>query len=118
MARKILGVIAGYAIFVVASLVLFQLAGQDPHADPAIVFVMLAAIYGTVVSFIAGLVTQLIVRKRDLKMNYILAVVMAGFAAFSLFKSGGNHWTQFLAIFIFAPFSILGGLFYNKRRNK
>ena len=118
MARKILSVVAGYSIFVAASLVLFQLAGQDPHADPAIVFVMLAAIYGTVVSFIGGLVTQLIVRTRDLKMNYILAVVMAGFAAFSLFKSGGNHWTQFLAIFIFAPFSILGGLFYNKRRNK
>ena len=118
MARKTLSVIAGYSIFVVASLVLFQLAGQDPHADPAIVFVILTAIYGAVFSFIAGLVTQLITKTRDLKMNYILAVIMAGFAAFSLFKSGGNHWTQCLAIFIYTPVSILGGRFYNKRHNK
>ncbi len=44
--------------------------------------------------------------------------VIAGFAAFSFFKSTGNHWTQITAIVVFAPVSILGGLFYNKRHNK
>jgi len=118
MVQKILSVIAGYAIFVITSLALFKLSAQDPHADPTFVFVTITILYGAVFSFIAGLVTQLIARTKNLKINYVLASVIAGFAAFSFFKSTGNHWTQLIAILIFAPVSILGGLFYNKRYNK
>jgi hypothetical protein len=118
MIQKIVSVIAGYAIFVITSLALFKLSGQDPHGDPTLIFVAVTVIYGAVFSFIAGLVTQLIARTKNLKVNYILAFIIAGFAAFSFFKSTGNHWTQLIAIFIFAPVSILGGLFYNKRYNK
>jgi hypothetical protein len=53
-----------------------------------------------------------------MKLNYMLAVIIAGFATFSLIKSEGNRWTQILAIFIFTPMSILGGLFYMNRRKK
>jgi hypothetical protein len=118
MIRKILSIIAGYAIFVVTSLALFKIAGQDAHSDPTAFFVMLTIIYGAVFSFVAGLVTQLITKSAGLKINYVLAFIIAGFATFSFFKSEGNHWTQLLAIFIFAPVSILGGLFYNKRYKK
>ena len=118
MIQKILSVIAGYAIFVITSLALFKLSGQDPHADPTFSFVAITIIYGAVFSFIAGLVTQLIARTKNLQVNYVLAFIIAGFAAFSFFKSNGNHWTQIIAILIFAPVSILGGLFYNKRYNK
>ena len=118
MARKILSIIAGYAIFVATALALFKLAGKDPHTDATTIFVILTAIYGAAFSIIAGLVAQLIARTKDLKINYVLAFIIAGFAAFSFFKSGGSHWTQLLAIFIFAPVSILGGLFYNKRHQK
>jgi hypothetical protein len=106
MIRKILSVIAGYAIFVVTSLSLFKISGQKPHSDPTNLFVILTAIYGIVFSFIAGLVTQLLSKTRNLKINYILAFIIAGFATFSLLKSEGSHWTQLLAIFIFAPVSI------------
>jgi drug/metabolite transporter (DMT)-like permease len=115
MTRKILGIIAGYAIFVATSLALFKIAGQDPHSDPTTTFIIVTIIYGVVSSFVAGLITQLIAKASDLKINYVLAFIIAGFATFSFFKSEGNHWTQLLAIFIFAPLSILGGLFYNKR---
>ena len=118
MLRKILGVIAGYAIFVVTSLALFKISGVAPHADPTYTFIFLTAVYGIVFSFIAGLVTQTISQSKQLSVNYILAVIIAGFATFSLFKSEGNHWTQFLAILVFAPISILGGLFYIKRGRK
>jgi len=99
MIRNILSVLSGYVIFVITSLALFKLAGQDPHADPTTTFIMLTVIYGAAFSFLSGLITQLI-------------------STFSLLKTIGNHWTQLLAIFIFAPISILGGLFYNKRNNK
>jgi hypothetical protein len=111
MLRKILSVIAGYAIFVVTSLALFKLSGQAPHADPATIFIIITIIYGAVFSFAAGFVTQRIARTKNLNVNYILAFIIAGFAAFSLFKSAGNHWTQLAAILIFAPVSITGGLF-------
>jgi RsiW-degrading membrane proteinase PrsW (M82 family) len=118
MGRKVLSIIAGYTIFVITALAIFKFSGQKPHADPSTVFVVLTAIYGTVSSFIAGLITQFISRTKNLKINYILAFIIAGFATFSLFKSAGNHWTQLLAIFIFAPASILGGLIYTKRNSK
>jgi len=118
MIRKILSIIVGYTIFVATSLALFKIAKKDPHSDPTTRFIILTTIYGAIFSFVAGLVTQLIAKTADLKINYLLAFIIAGFATFSFFKSDGNHWTQLFAIFIFAPTSILGGLFYNKRYKK
>jgi hypothetical protein len=118
MIRKILSIIIGYGIFVLTSLAFFKFAKKDPHLDPTTTFIILTTIYGVIFSFVAGLVTQLIARTANLKISYLLAFIIAGFATFSFFKSDGNHWTQLLAIFIFAPTSILGGLFYNKRYKK
>jgi hypothetical protein len=118
MIRKILSIIIGYAIFVVTSLAFFKIAKQDPHSVATTSFIIVTAIYGIVFSFVEGLVTKLIAKTPGLKTNYILAFIIAGFAIFSFFKSAGNHWTQILAIFIFAPTTILAGLFYNKKQNK
>lgn len=117
MTKKILSIIVGYAIFVATSLSFFKIMGQKPHSDPTTTFVILTTIFGAIFSFLAGIVAKIIAKTTDLKINYILAFIIAGFATFSFFKSDGNHWTQLLAIFIFAPVSILGGLFYN-RQNK
>ena len=118
MIRKILGVVIGYAIFVATSLALFKLSGQDPHGQATTIFQILTAIYGVVFSFLSGLILQLIAKTNSLTLNYILAVIIAGFATFSIIKADGSNWTQLLAIFIFAPVSVLGGLFYIKRNKK
>lgn len=115
MIRLILGVIAGYAIFVISSILLFRFSEVNPHEEASKLFMVLTFVYGTVFSFISGLVTQLIAKTRNLKVNYVLFVIMASFATFSLFKSGGSSWTQLLAIFVFSPISVLGGLFWIKR---
>lgn len=115
MIRKVLAIIAGYLIFVVTSLALFKLSGRNPHADSTPLFIILTAMYGAFFSFIAGLVTQRIAMTRSMNINFALALIIAGFATFSLFKSDGSHWTQLLAIFLFAPMSIAGGLYYRKR---
>lgn len=116
MIRKIIGVLTGYVIFVVTSLAFFNLTAQNPHADPTIGFTILTALYGAVASFLSGLVAQWVAKGANLKTNYILAGIIAGFATFSVFKSEGNHYTQLLAIFVFAPVSILGGAYLLKRR--
>jgi RsiW-degrading membrane proteinase PrsW (M82 family) len=112
MIRNILSVIVGYAIFVITSLLLFRISGQKPHADTSTFFIVGTMIYGAVFSFIAGLVTQYLSRSSSIKINYVLAIIIAGFSMFSLLKTSGNHWSQLLAVFVFAPVSILGGLFY------
>ncbi len=114
--RKTLAVIVGYAIFVASSLLLFKLSGQNPHGQTTISFQLITAIYGVVFSFLSGLVLQFIARTNNLNLNYVLAFIIAGFATFSLMKAEGSHWTQLMAIIIFAPASFLGGLFYIRRK--
>jgi len=113
--RNILAVIVGYTIFVISAVLLFQLSGVDPHADPSLGFIILTIIYGILFAFIGGLLTQLISQSRSLTINYVLAAIMAGFAAFSLFKTSGNHYSQLAAVFLFAPTSILGGMMYLRK---
>ena len=116
MLRKVIAIITAYAIFVISALALFKVSGIAPHANPTIEFAIVTAMYGVVFSVFAGFVAQLIAQTTDLKLNYFLALLIVGFATFSLLKTEGNHWTQLLAIFIFAPASILGGLYYLKRK--
>ncbi|MNK32725.1 hypothetical protein D3C87_511930 [compost metagenome] len=115
MIRKILAVLAGYAIFVISSLLLFKLSGQKPHANASMFFKLLTLLYGTCFAALSGYILRLIAKTSNLNLNYVLAIIIAGFATFSLFSASGSHWTQLLAIFIFAPASILGGKLY---RNK
>jgi hypothetical protein len=108
--RSTLAVIVGYAIFVVSAFALFHLFGIAPHADPAILTLVIVIAWGAVFSWLGGFVAQWIAGAGRLTVNYILAGIMAGFAAFSLLKSEGNHYTQIAAIFLFAPMSFLGGV--------
>lgn len=118
--KNILAIIVGYAVFVISAVLLFKLSGIDPHADPSIGIMALTIVYGIVFAFAGGFLTQLISGCSTLKVTYILAAIMAGFAAFSMFKSGGNHYSQLAAIFLFAPAAVLGGAVYlnNVRKRK
>ncbi|WOK09395.1 hypothetical protein RT717_12170 [Imperialibacter roseus] len=116
--RNILAVVIGYLVFAVSAVLLFQLSGIDPHNDPSVGVMALTIAYGIVFSFLGGLLAQPISGSGKLTVNYFLAGLMAGFAAFSMFKSEGNHFTQLAAIFLFAPASALGGLSYLRRKKK
>ena len=116
MVKNFIAIITGYAIFVLTSLLLFNLSKHNAHAPATIRFQIFTAVYGIVFSILSGFVSQLIANKKNLSINYGLAILIAGFATFSFFKADGSHWTQLLAIFIFAPISILGGVFYLRRK--
>ena len=107
--RNVLSVIVGYLIFAVSAVLLFNLSGIDPHADASIGTITLVVVFGSVFAFIGGYLTKLIAAISTLVANYVLAILMAGFAAFSFFKSPGTHYTQIAAIFLFAPMSLVGG---------
>ncbi len=113
--RNALAVICGYLVFAIPAVALFQLAHIDPHADPSIGTILLVLAYGAGFSFLAGIVTQWISKAGTLTISLVLAGIMGGFAIFSLFKTSGNHYTQLAAIVLFAPISIVGGIYYLKR---
>jgi hypothetical protein len=113
--RLVLSVILGYATFAISAVLLFQLSGIDPHADPTMGVLLLTVTYGIVFSFMGGYLTQVISGTRTLTVNYVMAGLMVVFAAFSLLKTTGNHYSQITAIVLFAPSSILGGLTYLKK---
>lgn len=115
MLRKNTGVVVGYAIFVISALAYFKLSGHDPHVSASGAFRMLTACYGVFFSMLSGYVLQLIARAKNLQPNYVLAIIMAGFATFSMLKSTGSSWTQMQAIVVFAPVSILGGWIFLER---
>jgi uncharacterized membrane protein len=115
--RKILAVIVSYIIFAASAVLLFNLTGQKPHADATVIFKIITAVYGAFFSVLSGLILQLIVRTKSLTLNFVLAFIMAAFAAVSLLTSSGSHWTQLFAIIFFAPASLLGGVIYLKRKS-
>lgn len=115
MLRKIGAVLIGYAVFVLSSLLLFKLTDHKPHAPATTLFQLLTALYGTIFSLLSGWLVQIMAKHPSLTLNYVLGGIIAGFATFSLFKAEGSHWTQLLAMFLFAPASLLGGLIGLKR---
>ena len=112
--RNIAAVVVGYLIFAVSALLLFKLGGIDPHAEAGTATTLLVVLFGAIFSFVAGCVAKVISASRTLIVNVVLAALMFAFAAFSSLRSTGDHYTQFAAMFIFAPVSILGGLVSKK----
>lgn len=113
--RNIAAVIVGYFIFAVSAVLLFNLSGIDPYAEAGLMTKFGVVVFGCVFSFIGGYVAKLIAAANSLTVNIVLAVLMAAFAAFSFFKSPGEHYTQIAAILLFAPASLIGGI---ARRSK
>jgi uncharacterized membrane protein YccC len=114
MIRKIISVIAGYAVFAVSSVLLFVLSGHQPHQDAPVKFKVATLLYGIFFALLSGVVVQLIARQKTLFLNFILSVVISLLAGISLINSTGSHWTQYFAVFVFGPVSIWGGYIKNK----
>ncbi len=74
MVRQIVSILAGYVKFVVTSLALFKISGQE-HLQVTTSFIILTSIYGAVFSFISGLVTQLIATTKSLVRNFAISLI-------------------------------------------
>jgi len=116
MIRKILSVLVGYIIFAASALAFFYIFDIEAHSATSTTVMFQTATNGIIFSALAGCITQLIAKTDNLKINYILALLIAAFATFSYFKASGEHWTQLMAIFIFAPVSIAGGWVLVRRK--
>lgn len=108
--RSALAVVAGYLIFAVCSFALFRFAGEDPHAAASFRFEAFTIVCGIIFAGVGGYVTGRLSPKEPLLHGFVLAVVMALFAAASMLSvhESGGRWTQFAAIFAMAPAAVAG----------
>ena len=116
--RTFLAVVAGYLIFAVSAVLLFNLTNIDPHSPAALGFKTLTIGYGLAFAFVSGFVAGRLGRRTDLVCGIVLALVIALGATISMIArpGAGALWTQAAALILFAPASLAGDWTRSKRR--
>ena len=111
LGRAITGVFAGYLIFGVSAIALFQITKHDPHAPASTAFMVASTAYGVVFAFIGGYVAQMVGARRDLRVTFALAILLAVIAAVSAVSAAGTSaWSAVSALMLMAPAVVLGGV--------
>ena len=116
--RVFLAVIAGYLIFALSAVLLFQLSRVDPHSPAAVGFEAFTIVYGLVFATLGGFVAGRIARRGDLHCGIALALVIAFGAIISMTArpGAGALWTQTAALLLFAPASVAGDWIRRRKR--
>ena len=116
MVRAVLGVIAGYLIFAVSAVALFQLSGRDPHAPTSAAFMVASIVYGMAFACFGGFVAQAIARRGDLRTGYGLSILIAVIAAISILADRSHVvWSAIGALLLMSPCAILGAALARRR---
>jgi hypothetical protein len=108
--RSLVAILLGYAVFAVAVGALFTISGYDPHSPARASFILLATAYGACFGVAAGFVAAWVARKAYFMHAFAVGCIIAIGAAISLIVRPGEgaFWTQFLAMPLFAPLTLLG----------
>ena len=112
--RTAAGVIAGYVFFVLATLMLFAVAAQEPHEAMSFAFAATATVYGVVMAFIGGLIAAGIARRPGAATLVAVLLVIAALASIFTVPEGGSHVSMIAAIVFMAPAAAAGGWFYRR----
>jgi hypothetical protein len=107
--RSLFAVVAGFLVFGLATVILLQVAGVDPHAQASTGFKVLSIVWGVAFALGAGFFTAKLAPRRPLWHAGIVAGLVALAAAVSLIGADGSKWTQIAAIVFTTPSVILGG---------
>jgi hypothetical protein len=111
MARSIIGVAAGYAVFALSAVFLFHATGRDPHAEQDVLFAAGAIVYGMAFAALGGLISALIAGRRPVLHSGVMGAILALGALVSLLSRPGQGaiWSQLSAILLMAPSALAGG---------
>ena len=108
--RSIGAVLAGYLLFALTAVALFQFAGRDPHAPQPFWFMALATAWGMGFAAAGGLLAVRLSADRSVRHAAILAGVVALGAVVSLLTSPAADaiWSQRTALALMAPSAWFG----------
>src|SRR5262245_27745884 len=104
MLRSIGAVAAGYFIFAVSAVLLFQLSGQEPHADAPLAFKIASTIWGGVFGLVGGwLAAHVSVRRPAGHAAVVAALIAVGALVSLLARPSDAIWSQVAALAVMAP---------------
>ena len=105
MLRSILAVLLGYAVFALSAVLLFQLAGRDPHSPQSLWFILVSVIYGVIFAGLGGLLAARMAPAKGTRHAAFVTLLIAIGAAVSLVASpgAGSTWSQWTALLLMAP---------------
>ncbi|MFC2124928.1 hypothetical protein ACFLU5_08970 [Bacteroidota bacterium] len=109
MLRSALSVIIGWLVYGISVGILFGMTGVNPYGESSAFFKIGSTFYGIVFSFIGGFVTALISKQKQFLHSLALSFLHILIALTAMYFTEGNHWFEWVNIFIIAPFIILGG---------
>jgi len=111
IARSVIGVFIGYAVFALSAVILFHSTGLDPHTQQSAVFTAIAIVYGMAFAAVGGLISALIAGRRPVLHAAIVGAILALGALVSLVSrpGAGAIWSQLAAIVLMAPSAPVGG---------
>jgi hypothetical protein len=107
--RSVFAIVAGYLVFGLSAVLLFQVAGVDPHAEARLVFKIFSVAYGVIFALGAGLLAARLAPARPLLHATVVAGLVALAAGASLVGASGAKWSQVSALVLMAPAVLLGG---------
>ena len=112
VARRVLGVIVGYAIFAVSAVLRFQLTRRNPHADQPTIFMAGSIVYGIVFAAIGGYVSAVLGGGSARVQASAVGVIIAVGATVSLLAgpNAGSMWSRVTALLLMAPAAAIGGI--------
>jgi hypothetical protein len=117
MVRSIAAVVAGYFVFAVSAVLLFQLSGQPPHADAPPAFKIASIVWGAVFALVGGwLAAHVAVRRPATHGAIVAAVIAAGAIASIAMRPSDALWSQTAAIVVMAPCAWLGGVLASRQK--
>jgi putative membrane protein (TIGR04086 family) len=104
-------ILAGYVVFVVSAVALFQLSGRNPHAAQPPWFVAASAAYGAGFAALGGWLAARLAPARPLPHGVAVGLILAAGATVSLLTSPSADatWSQWTALTLMAPAALLGG---------
>lgn len=109
------GVVAGYFLFALSTILLFKISNVDPGNAP-VSFMILSTIYGSFFALLSGFTAAVIAGQREVFHAAIVGALLFAIATISLITAPGDHWSQWVTIIIFVPLTIIGGYIQTKRR--
>jgi hypothetical protein len=108
-ARSVFAVVAGSLVFGLSAVLLFQVAGIDPHAEASLGFKVFSILWGIAFAVGAGFFAARLAPRRPLFHAAVVAGLVAVAASASLVGSSGAKWSQVAALLLMTPAVVLGG---------
>src|SRR5262245_23184310 len=117
MLRSIGAVVAGYFVFAASAVLIFQLSGQEPHADAPLTFKIATVVWGAVFALVGGwLAAHVSVRRPATHPPAVAGVIALGAIVSIAARPSDALWSQLSAIVVMAPCAWLGGALAGRRK--